>query len=71
MINWIKRHKFWTGITVALVLDIALSAAGVYTNIALLCGVATFIWFLFNMKKISWWLWVHLFPYKGKTKEAK
>ena len=32
MINWIKRHKFWTGIIVAVGMDVLLCATGVFAG---------------------------------------
>ena len=32
MISWIKRHKFWTGIIVAVGMDILLCATGVFAG---------------------------------------
>lgn len=68
--DWVKRHKFWTVILGLVLLDLVLGAAGIWTNLSLLAGLAIAIWWMFNMKKVSYWLWAHLRPQKKEPKEV-
>ena len=66
--NWIKRHKFWVGIIIALAIGFAVEqlagAEAVYFAIYSGVGVAIATWFLFNVKKI-------FSRHEDKTKEAQ
>ena len=69
--NWIKRHKFWTGIVIALAVGFAIErltgAEVVYTVIYWAVGVAIATWLLFKLD------WTKLFgrpKHEGETKEA-
>jgi len=63
MLNWIKRHKFWTGIAVLFAVGFAverlLKVEIVYTAIYWSAGAAIATWLLFNAKKVFGRLHTH------------
>ena len=56
MINWIKRHKFWTAIILILVVSIPLDVLGVISifGVSVGLGMVIFFWALWKAGK-----WMH------------